>query len=90
MSLMDAYTWEPKETAGDCRRASALMLHHLDDDTDGVDAIVTEAAELDRFFPLLLAVLDQTLAIVPALDSEHGRKVLRRGTARLAHLEQDG
>lgn len=75
------------EIAADCRRATSLLLHHLNDDVEGVGAVLRESGEDGRAIELVLAVLDLIVFLVPRLDSDKGREALQRAILTLATQE---
>lgn len=78
-------------TAGDVRRAAALICHHGHHDDAGIDAILQETNESGRVAELLLGVLSVYGNIVPILHSEVGLAAIQTIIANLAaREEQDG
>lgn len=57
-------------SAGDCRRAMALISHHAVGDQAGITAIIDEAENADRATQLFIALLDAYRAIVPLLRTD--------------------
>ncbi|NLV77778.1 MAG: hypothetical protein GXY65_00235 [Rhodococcus sp.] len=59
----------------DIRRAAALLMHTDPDGTltAGVDAILTEAHDLDRITQLIVALCAVTYGINPALSTPAGK-----------------
>lgn len=75
--------------AADARRAAAFVCHYGSGNTDGMHAILKEAAESKRGIELLLAVVQMYDEIVPVIHSEFGLQILSRQVMKLAGLEGD-
>lgn len=73
--------------AGDCRRAAALVAHHGNNNVDGINAVLQEAAEADRVTQLFLAILDLYQTIVPALYTKLGMQALSQTVLDIANRE---
>lgn len=78
---------DPTAVTTDCRRAVALLLHHIDDHPSGVAAVLQDAAEDGRSVDLVLALLDLITSIAPHIESELGRQILQATIMRLAERE---
>lgn len=78
---------------GDVRRAAALVAHHVGqrlghgDATDGLNAVIDEANELDRTSELLEAVLDLVVEVAPVLTTLATLAVLRQVATGAAQRE---
>ena len=70
--------------AADARRAAALIAHHGVRDEEGMNALINESIECERFVELLVAVLLIYDSTVPILHSDVGIKVIRRVIVDLA------
>lgn len=73
--------------AGDSRRASALMAHHIENNAAGVVAVIREAAGLSRVPQLIVALADLAVFASPALRDPEAAQMLRLGVAKLSTLE---
>ncbi len=58
--------------AADCRRATSLVIHYGRQDVDGVNAVIREAADVDRVTLLIANVVDLHHQIVPVLLTPDG------------------
>ncbi|RIT84232.1 hypothetical protein D2E82_03240 [Mycobacteroides abscessus] len=58
--------------AGDCRRATALVVHYSARNIDGCNEVLKEAVESDRVVRLIAALCDLFQVIVPALITQLG------------------
>lgn len=74
--------------ATDTRRASVLMAHHIEDNAQGVAAILQEAAEQGRSIDLVIALADLALFCSPLLRQPDAADALRAGAAKLATRER--
>lgn len=80
---------DPRGLTADTRRASALMAHHLQNNADGVMAVLDEAEAEGRSSGLLLALLDLAVFFSPVLrDTDAAVDLLRCGAVRLAGMEE--
>jgi hypothetical protein len=75
--------------AGDCRRASALVLNYGRRDHAGVNAILQESAEADRVTDLILATLTLFQSVVPILITDYGMHAMGQVILGLAQ-DRDG
>ncbi|WP_425309090.1 hypothetical protein AADG42_10130 [Ammonicoccus fulvus] len=55
------YSWTEREKDGDMRRAASFLHYQLTDDPLGIHTVLAEAVELDRLFPLILALGETAL-----------------------------
>ena len=62
--------------AGDCRRACSILVHHSQNDLDGVNALLQEAADTGRVTELVFAILDAYQGITPVLLTAIGMACL--------------
>lgn len=75
------------ETAGDERRAAALILHHARGDVAGITAVLTEADRAGRATQLILAVCNTFAYFLTELRTEAGQAVVQQAITRLAGME---
>ncbi len=73
---------------GDARRAAALLLHFAADDLAGMDAVIEEAAHVDRALELVAMVLDVVFKVAPDLRSEDTLSRLQNVALMMAGGEQ--
>ena len=63
-------------TAGDERRALALIQHHHGADVDGLNTVLQGAVDTGRIGQLIVTVLDAYEQLIPVLFAEPGRDAL--------------
>ena len=73
--------------AGDCRRATALVVHYGSNDLGGVTEILKEAVTVNRVTPLITSVLDLHESVVPLLLTCDGLACLTQMIYSLAENE---
>lgn len=72
---------------GDHRRAMALLLHAVRDDTEGARAVCVEAAEAGRWAELSYSLVTFIMTTTPVLSTPAGQAWLGRSVATLAGIE---
>lgn len=82
-------TTTPDAIPADCRRAAALVAHYGQANLDGINAILTEAAEADRVTQLILAVLNLYSFLIPELRTPAAMQWMTRAVIHLAQAEED-
>ncbi|OBB71215.1 hypothetical protein A5759_23295 [Mycobacterium sp. 852014-52144_SCH5372336] len=90
----DYWTNPPKENttmtnpiAGDCRRASSLVVHYGTQNQEGVNTVLREAVELGRATELITATLDLFQHVVPQLVTTLGIACISDTVTRLSEDE---
>lgn len=84
-------TNQPDEmTPDDQRRAAALMAHYGNTNIDGINAILAECdGDNGAATRLMLAVLDLTNQIMPAIYTRVGLQLLSRHILDMAKLDTE-
>jgi len=72
---------------GDHRRALALLLHAVRDDTEGARAVCVEAADVDRWAQLCYSLATVTMTVVPVLSTPDGQAWLAASVAACSRIE---
>lgn len=76
-------------TPADKRRAVAIICHHGNNDTEGVNAVLREADAANRVVPLITTVLDVHQDAVPQLVTEAGLACISDFVLGLANYSRD-
>jgi len=74
-------------TAGDCRRAAALIVSHSRGDLEGVNAILCEANEAARVGTLIVGLLEVMAATMPVIYTQLGQAAMSQAVLTLAQRE---
>ena len=90
----DYWTHPPKENtmtanpaAGDCRRATAVVVHYGTNSSDGISEVFKESVEIGRVTELILALLDLFQNVVPQLLTDLGMACISDALIDLANDE---